>query len=84
MRRLALVPLLVIGCRYLAPAQQTWTPARPYASAGAKDPAEAPLKANRCGVECSVGFSCDEKTARCVADVVTPAAAKDAGAPWLP
>ena len=83
MRQLALLSLLVMSCRYMAPAQQSWTPARPYTSTGAKDPGEAPLKANRCGVECGVGFHCDEKTARCVADAVSTSS-RDAGAPWLP
>lgn len=83
MRRLALLPLLVLACRYVGPAQQTWTPARPYPTTGAKDPGQAPLVANRCGIECGVGFHCDEKSATCAADEQRPAA-RDAGPAWLP
>lgn len=86
MRRLVLMPLLMVACRYMGPAQNTWTPARPYtAGAGVTtNQGDAPLEANRCGIDCATGFHCDEKSARCVADVVTPADGRDAGAPWLP
>ena len=83
MRRLALVPVLALGCRYLAPAQQPVTPARPDTAASGV-PTDAPLTANRCGIDCAIGFHCDEKAASCIADAVTSPTGRDAGAPWLP
>lgn len=85
MRKTWLVALLSLSCRYLAPAQPSWSPARPY-----EPPAPAatnPTRAvgNRCGIECSAGFHCDQQTALCVADAVPAASTPtDAGPAWLP
>ncbi|MDP3235277.1 MAG: hypothetical protein Q8S33_33610 [Myxococcales bacterium] len=86
MRRVVLMPLLMVGCRFMAPAQNTWTPARPYTSGSGvtTNQGDAPIEANRCGIDCTTGFHCDEQSARCVADAVPRADRRDAGAPWLP
>lgn len=85
MRKTWLLATVLLSCRYLAPAQPSWSPARPYdpPTATATNPASA--VANRCGLECGPGFHCDQKTALCVADTapVTSSPA-DAGPAWLP
>lgn len=85
MRRVLLLPLVLIACRYMAPAQNAWTPARPYAAGPGvtSTSGDAPLTANRCGIDCATGFHCDQKTASCLADE-QKTVARDAGAPWLP
>lgn len=86
MRVAVLLLISIAGCRYLAAPQPSVTPERPalLSSGGSVDPTRQPagLPNNRCGIECGAGRHCDEKTATCVADAVTPA--RDGGAPWLP
>lgn len=85
MRNVWLLAMVSLSCRYLAPAQPSWSPARPYEppAGAATNPNNA--VANRCGMECGAGFHCDAKTAACVADAVTGASSPaDAGPAWLP
>lgn len=85
MRKTWLLATMSISCRYLAPAQPSWSPARPYEPPAGAATNPATTTANRCGIACAAGFHCDEKTAACVADAapVTSSPA-DAGPAWLP
>lgn len=79
-RWLGLAPLIV-GCRFLAPAQTPVSAAQPYEPPSA---VRAPAAVgNRCGLVCDPGFRCDEQTATC-APVPHAGEAGDAGPKWMP
>ncbi|MBM4781492.1 MAG: hypothetical protein GQE15_27765 [Archangiaceae bacterium] len=85
MRKAWLLVMLSLSCRYLAPAQPSWSPARPYEPPAGAAANPVSTTANRCGLECNPGFHCDQKTAVCVADAAPAASTPaDAGPAWLP
>jgi hypothetical protein len=84
-RALPALCLLLVGCRYLAPAMPEYTAEHPalLANGPTGDPTRQAQPPGRpCVVECSVGFECDAPTATCVP--VKSAGARDAGPAWLP
>lgn len=84
MRKTWLLVMLSLSCRYLAPAQPSWSPARPYEPPTGAATNPDTTTANRCGMQCAIGFHCDQKTAVCVADAVPASSPPDAGPAWLP
>lgn len=82
MRRAIALGLLVTACRNLAPSTSIPITRPPQPGVPPLNTRES-LPGNRCGIECGVGFHCDQGSASCVADRFERPT-RDAGPAWLP